>query len=808
MKALNNDFGNGHSNGNGKSNGSMNGNGIHFGNGFPGGSSDYESEEVSLQEYIRILLRGKWIIFLSFAVVFASTLIFTLKTKPVYEATASVLVDTKGQQGSMLFFDPIGMSLVKNINNELEILKSRPIAQEVAEMLLKKGYTDENKKHEILIIHEEDPENENKTIASSASDITDRIIESVDFSPVKDSDLIKITAKSTSPEEAALIANTYAHAYYERNLHASRTRTRAAREFLEEQVKAKQKALDESENVLQNFMEKKGIVSLDEEATQMIEQISQLEAMLDATDIEMQSIRQTLDSYRAELARQEPNVAKVIGEASDPYIKLLQEQIATLEVQKDVVVANNPDLDQKKLYDEKLVEIDNQISVLRNKLEQRTKEYLQSLLPGQGDNPGYSLMQLKQNIVEKQIELQAEQAKKMELNKVLAKYQRQFEKLPQKSIEYARLQRARLSNEKLYLLVQEKYNEATIAEQSQFGYIEIINPAIVPQDPVSPKTKSNLILGALIGLGLGIGIVFLLEYLNNKIQTPEDLRKKGYSPLSVVPLMDDEIRKMGGKAEIAMDGKRVDVHLLAYVNPRSVISEAYRRLRTNIQFSRLDRSVQTILVTSPGPGEGKSTTSSNLAITLAQTGKKVLLIDADMRRPSIHRTFRVEKEPGLTNLLFGKATEEDTIQHTFINNLDIIGSGKIPPNPSEILGSQQMRDFLNAQKEKYDMIIYDSPPILAVTDPAVISTLVDGVIMVVSAANTRLDAFQESIELIEGVSGKILGIVLNNFDHQKAYGGYYGYYRSRYYTYYYQYSSNEPAKKRKRKSVADTTVDK
>ncbi len=687
----------------------------------------------------------------------------------------------------MMFFDPVGMSLVKNINNELEILKSRPLAEAVAKKLLDLKFADEEHTIPLEIIYDYN-EDARVPVLASVERVTDRILKSVQFSPIKDSDLIKITAKSTLPEEAALIANTYAHAYYEKNLRTSRTRTRAAREFLEEQVKLKQKALAEAEQRLQQFMEQKGIVMLDEEATKMIDQLSQLEALLDATRIEKQSLAKSLQSYQKQLAKIEPTVAKSIGEANDPYIKLLQEELAKLEVQRDVVIARNPNLTDKELYDETLQEIDTQINSLRKKLEARTREYLQSLGAGTSQDPGYSLVQIKQNILEKQIELQALEAKEKAIQEVTRQYRNQFEKLPQKSIAYARLQRARLSAEKLYLLVQEKYNEAAIAEQSQFGYIEIVNPAIVPNEPVSPKTKSNLILGALIGLGLGVGLVFLLEYLNNTIKTPEDLRKTGFTPLTIIPIMENEIKRAKNKRKPLLNNdKNLDYHLVSYLDPRSVVSESYRRLRTNIQFARLDKPIKSLVVSSPGPSEGKTTTVANLAITLAQMDKKVLLIDTDMRRPSLHRLLKFKKEPGLTNFLFGKAKLEDTIQKTWMDNLDFIPSGKIPPNPSEILSSAQMVEFLKEAQEVYDLVIFDSPPILAVTDAAILSTFVDGLILVVSAGSTRLDAFRESIEVIESVKGKILGVVLNNFDHQKAYGGYYGYYRSRYYSYYYHY---------------------
>jgi tyrosine-protein kinase Etk/Wzc len=427
---------------------------------------------------------------------------------------------------------------------------------------------------------------------------------------------------------------------------------------------------------------------------------------------------------------------------------------------------------------------------MRSKLKKRINEVIQSLLPA-SDPTGY-IRKIKEKIIELQIGLQSSQEKKKALNEVITQYEERFEQIPRQSIEYAKLQRARLSSEKLYLLLQEKYSEATIAEQSEFGYIEILDPAIVPRSPVSPNIRFKLFLSALVGLALGLGIVFLREYFDVRIYAPEDLKKRGYVPLTAVALMDDEIQllkeesKISSEEKFSVNGKVIDSHLISFISPFSTISESYRLLRTNIQYAKLDQPVRTILITSPGPADGKSTTASNLAISFAYGNKKVLLIDADMRRPNLHNEFGLQKEPGLTNLLFGKASFDELLQKSILENLNVICCGTIPPNPSEILGSNKMYEFVEQIKQIYDIILFDSPPILAVTDSSVLSTLVDGVIIVISAGNARLDALQRSVELIEGVGGKVLGIVLNNFDLKSMYGKYSSYYRYGYYKYHYR----------------------
>jgi capsular exopolysaccharide synthesis family protein len=752
-------------------------------------SAGQATGERTIQDYIAILVRGKWIIIIVFAVVMALTVLVTELMEPVYKATAQVLLNTKELQ-STLFMDA-GARMERGATitqNELTILRSRSLADSVAANLIRKRTLDEEGKHMIPVIQPV-KERAGRDLVAPLYVVSGRLSSAIDFDPVRDSDVITITAKSKDPVEAALIANAFAEAYRDRNIYMSRAKTRSFREFLEEQAKEKRKALEENEKSLQTYMERQGIVSLDDEAKKVIDQLSQLEATRDATDISLKQLEKTLESYTEQLPQQETNAARVIGEANDPYIRQMQEQLAKLEVQRDVTVVQNPSTVGKEIIGEKLKEIDTQINALRRKLQNRTDEFLQTLTPSQSDAAGY-LKSVKQKIVETEIEVQALKEKKKALDGVIQTYETQFEKIPSKSVAIARLQRARLSNEKLYLMVEEKYNEANITEQSNVGYVEIIEPAAIPFSPASPKVMINLALGLVFGLGLGIAIAFFKEYLDVRIQSPEELKRRGFVPLGAIVGMDPELSNLGSGNGTSSD-KRVDPHLITYSYPFSSIAEAYRQVRTNLQFSRLDHSVRSLLVTSPAPGEGKSTTVCNLAIAFAQTGKKVLLIDADLRRPRIEAELNLKRGHGLTGLLNGKASMNDVVQRTVVENLYAITSGAIPPNPAELLGSEKMREFVQNARREYEMVLFDSSPMLAVTDPSVVSTFCDGVILVVAAGKTRVDELTQSAELLERVAGKILGVVINNFDPQRAYGiAYRGARMGSYYGYTSQYASS------------------
>jgi tyrosine-protein kinase Etk/Wzc len=304
----------------------------------------------------------------------------------------------------------------------------------------------------------------------------------------------------------------------------------------------------------------------------------------------------------------------------------------------------------------------------------------------------------------------------------------------------------------------------------------------------------NLILGVLIGIGLGIGLVFLLEYFDNTVKTSEELESMGFNLLSSIPQiqmdkyeqrLEDKLEKLG-----PIEGKKIEARLITHLDPKSPVAEAYRTLRTNLQFSKVDRQLKTILITSSGPKEGKSTTAANLSIAMAQVGNKVILVDADLRRPVIHSIFGMNKEDGVTNFLMNSDNFENFIKPTFHENLFILTSGTLPPNPSELLASQKMENLLSKLNDKYDTVILDSPPVIAVTDAAVLSTKVDGTILVVSSGQTNKEALTKAYSLLTSVNTKLLGVLLNGVDVEGLYGSYDYYYYHHYYT--------KPGRKRKR----------
>ncbi len=756
-----------------------------------------EEETVNLYELLQVLYRGRWLIIFVFIVVVLGAAIFTFIQDPIYESTAVVLIE-KGKKGLGLTeaFDITGLSEMKNIKNEIEILQSRSLAEAVAKKLIDRVYVDpENKKDTILIIKPSKKElKEGIKPFAKIETIIERFREDVKIESPRDADIIKITVRSKNPDEAALIANTFADAYYERNLMMSRNESRSVRKFLEEQLADKKRILDQAENQLENYMKSAGVVALDEESKKLIEQLSTLESQHGETVVEISATQKKLNSYLEQIKQIEPEFVKVATEALDPYIKYLQEEIAKLEVIRDQIIAQNPKVGSQEVLTKSLREIDEQLASLRKKLNDKIQEFLKTGFASSGSpgtqtyDPTGFVKELKQKILLAEVELAAYEAKKREIEKLINQLNKKFETIPAKLIDYARLERARMSSEKLYLLIEEKYQEAMIAEQSQFGYVQIIDYATPGIKPVSPKVHLNLILSVIMGLGLGIGIAFVKEYFDRTIKTPEQIEKRGFTVLSAIPVIEVEA-KLDGKQLKKDEGRNIAAHLITYLSPKSPVAEAYRTMRTGIQFAKLDRKIKSIVVASSAPKEGKSTTASNLAITIAKADLKTVLLDTDLRRPVLHRVFGVKREPGLTDYLFGRAEFDEIFKPIEIENLYLVPCGVVPPNPAELLGSEKMKEFVEYLKLNYDFVIFDTPPLVAVTDALILANQVDGVLLVASAGKTEIDVLDKAREMIYRVGGNVIGVLLNNFDASATYGTYYRYYR--YYRYYDYYGADK-----------------
>ncbi|MCL4539953.1 MAG: polysaccharide biosynthesis tyrosine autokinase [Bacteroidetes bacterium] len=786
-----------------------------FGNGFGGNGNGAlhnenlfgreEEQEISLQDILEKIYRRKTAVILIFTFVVLLATLYTFLKRPTYESTAQVLIQKNKSASSSIFGSMSDLlqpfeSDERRITNELDILQTNLLRTDVAEQLILNPLVQENGRADSMEIItgavaalKKDQGKHHLTLIDLVKGTLKR---DVSFSNDRNSDIIKISVKSHTPEESAQIANIYAHQYYDLNLSSSRNMATNVRKFLGKQLGDTRQQLDVAENNLEVYMKNQGIVSLSDEAKQMIEAMSTFQAQRDDVVVQMKSQQQVLEAYQSQLAKLEPSITSNVSEAVDPYITMLQQQIAKLEVNRDVAVAQNPIVGDRAVYNQIIAQADSQIADLRRKLKAKTAQFLSAQITATGspsvaqggggtyDPTGY-YKELKLRILQQEIDLHASEAQNRELSKIVGQYDAEFSKIPKQYIELAKLERTEKSREKLFLLIQDNYQQAEIAEQSQFGYVQIVDPAIPVSKPVSPKVPLNLTLGVLLGLALGIGWVFVLDYMDRSIKSPEDLEKKGLNVLASIPIMGGASarnRENVSEQMVVKDGVTVPLRLITFHKPSDPISEAYRSLRTAIQYSRIDKPLKSLLVVSALPKEGKSTTTANIAVTFAKAGMKVLLVDADLRRPIQHRMFNCDRKPGLIEYLKGEVDLNTAVRKTFVENLFLLPTGALPPNPAEVLGSDSMRNSLEIFKASFDMVIFDSPPVVAVTDGVLLSKLTDGVVFVTLANRTEVDVLEKAYMTLRQVKAGVIGVVLNEFDVSKAYGAYYRYYR--YYHYY------------------------
>ncbi|MCU7491703.1 MAG: polysaccharide biosynthesis tyrosine autokinase [Ignavibacteria bacterium] len=735
--------------------------------------SDREPESNSFKDYINLIRNNIIPITLISLTGLVVAIIYAIKAPDIFKSTTVLKVSKP--QGSILEsplmpdFQDFGSD--RFIANEIEILKSYTVRENVAKALIADYNLEKRKDFFNIILDKKLLQKGKTTPVKSVSVLAEMLEKTAAIDQKRGLDIVEISVESPSPYEASLITNEYAKAYKDYNLQNSRMQLTQVKEFLLGQRKEKQDELLKSEESLRQYQQAGGIVALDEQAKALIEQLSKFDADKNAADIDMKVSEKNLSKYRDELKKQDPRLADYVESfVAEPYVKALQEQIAKIEIQKAIALSSK---DAGAVDKKTLNEYDAKIKYLKSQVEQKKATYKAGILASSPEE----VKLLTKSVIEEEVKSQAAKSSYQELSKIVGNYEKKFNSLPSATIEYARRERERAALEKLYLLVEEKYQESMINEQSKPGNVLIVDPGRIPEKPAKPNRPLIVLIGLVLGVGMGVGFAFVRNYFDNTIKTPEDIERRNVNVLAWIP-----------KIEGLGPGGNKDLEFIVARKPDSIPAEAYRALRTRVQFSKFENDgIKTILVTSSAPSEGKTTTAVNLAGSFAQANKKTIIIDSDLRKPRLHNVFKAERYPGFTDYVFGEAEFEQIIRKSDVNNLYFATAGTIPPNPSELLGSSHFDDFLRRLKSEFDMIIVDSPPIIAVTDSEILSRKVDASILVVSAEKTEADLMSKSIELLTHEANTFIGVLLNNFSYRAGYGSYY--------KYYYYYSRPADGKK-------------
>jgi capsular exopolysaccharide synthesis family protein len=374
------------------------------------------------------------------------------------------------------------------------------------------------------------------------------------------------------------------------------------------------------------------------------------------------------------------------------------------------------------------------------------------------------------------------------VQKALAQANKAGLELNLQEITYRRLQRERDNSARLYGAILERTAETDLSHALQVSFVRIVDRALQPGFSIYPSYRRNLTIGGLIGVMLGVALAFLLMKLDRVVRTVEEAEALGITVLGILPRIDDgnPIRTPGYAKKRGRNAPEIVTNrdLVVHTHPRSSTAECCRTIRTNLTFMSADRPQRAIVVTSANPREGKTTVTISLAISLAQSGNRVLLVDTDLRKPRIHKAFGLSNAKGATSVLVGEHSVKDAVQQTEIPGLEFLACGPIPPNPSELLHTAQFRELVTELARRYDHVLFDSPPLAAVTDAAIIAPQVDGVLLVVHGQKTTRDAMRSALRQLSDVGAHITGGVLNDVDlsaRHYGYGSYYYYHSEGYY---------------------------
>ncbi|MBE0576178.1 MAG: polysaccharide biosynthesis tyrosine autokinase [Desulfuromonadales bacterium] len=745
-------------------------------------------KEVHLTDYINVVLRRWKIVLLVFLLVFVGVTLKTFLTQPVYEAYATLEI-RKAQKSGML--QELGMGEENTLSTEIEVLRSRSVAEKVARrMNLEWQIAETSAGLEVTIdefsVNEPLPglivtlvNTQNYQLSDlSGRDlgkgrsgellsfngvkllltitkgvagqrivlerqpmyvIVEQIIDNLDITEMgKGSNILRVSSQGTDPGHVRDLVNIVTEVYREMNIAGNTQEAGKTVDFISQQLSGLQDVLDVSEQQLQEYKVQTGLTTLGPEGNSLVQKLVELEQRQAEMKLKRQRVESAISIIEAAIRSGGPLTVPTIEDV--PSITDSAAKLADLDAQKKGML-----IDYTSSHPA-VVDVQIQINRVREALLSTYQAIHQELLLSERD-----------------------------LSRTITSFDAQLENIPEAELELAKRTRVNTVNAELYTFLLQKQQEARIAQASTISDVQIVDPAITPKEPIKPNKKKNLALGLILGLMLGVGLAFLLDYMDQTIKTSEDVKEKlGLNVFGIIPRIPfaDEDAKLPRK------------RLVTTLHAHSPVVEAFRALRTNLNFLIAKEKHKVIMVTSSLPGEGKSTISGNLAVVLSQTGARVLLIGCDLRRPQLFDMFGVKNEPGLVNLLMDN--DQDAIRHLSEPRLDFLPAGSIPPNPAEILDSNRMAVLLDKVRGHYDYVVLDAPPVLPVTDAQILAPRVDINLVVLEPCRVPEKAALQMIESLRAVDAKIAGVILNDKTGRgfKYYGNY-GYYGNKQYRGYY-----------------------
>lgn len=725
---------------------------------------DQAPHEPHLLDYLIILRKHQWMVLAFLLTVVTVVTIASFKMKPIYVAVARVQFDKESQnllpfQGSNS--EDMYIDMENYLETQAKVLQSETLAMQTIKSLNLGQYPEFGGPSAMADLARSGGLQRRPAILGS-------FLGGLSVKRIAGSRLIEVQFEAEDAQLAAQIVNAQLQNFIEQDFRSRFEATTQATTWLSSELEELRIKVEKSENTRVTYERQNKIWSVDEKqniTTQKLGDVSKSLTDAQADLIQKQAMAQLAHSG---------SVDSVPVVRDSPVVQDLLRRRSDLSVQ----------------YTEAL----NQFGPNYPKVQR-----LQAEVKDVQDSLAHEKLSIVGRV---DAEFHFARDRVALLSKALDDQKLQANELAEKLVQYNVLKHEAESNKQLYDGLLEKLKEAGITAGLRSSNIRIVDPALIPASPARPQKARNIFLAFLVGLVGGIGLAFLREYLDNTVKSPDDIQSlTGLPSLAVVPAL----RNLGGQNRVygktlpaASESESPRVELVSHSQPKSMVSEAFRALRTSLLLSQAEQPPQVILVTSALPREGKTTAAVNLAVTLAQLGDRTLLIDSDLRKPGIRRALGINigKEAGLSSYLAGVAALEDIMfPHPVITNLSAMPTGPIPPSPADLLSSHRMRDALLYLREQYKFIVIDSPPIMAATDAVIISALVDGVLLVVRSGETPKEAFLRSRDLLVGVKSRVLGVVLNAVD-SSAPDYYYSY---RYYPYAYGYGYGEEKRDKNRR---------
>jgi len=720
-----------------------------------------EEREVNLRDYWKVIRKRCWTIIAFFLIVVITTAVGTFTMRPIYRGIATIQINKENPQ-IVDFKEIFAVNTMDRdyYQTQYKLLESRKLARRVINIL-------KLSEHPEFRPHPETPFQKWKSnilasffgiFSSSDKDLSqndketlliNRFLKKVTIEPIRNTRLVNINFDSHYPELSTRVCNTLTTEYIQQNLETRLIATEQAKEWLTKQLNVLKAKVERADEALQGFASKHDIISLEERENITIQRLTELNEALTRAE----SDRMTKEAlYKQVNARNFDSIPLILEN------KLIQDlKQASIQLDAQYMRLSRT---FKPEYPE-MLRLKNQMETIQKRIDTEVGKIIA------GIKNDYESSLRRESLL--RVAFERQKVKAMEMK--------------QKAIQYNILKREADTNRELYNGLLQRMKEAGISAGITACNIQVVDQAELLTKPYKPNKSLNLLLAIVVGLFLGVGLAFFFEYLDNTVKTPEDVEQLVQLPsFGMIPEISYERRKRLDKETF------YPVELVTFAQSKSILSEAYRNVRTSILLSFSEKPPKKIAISSPNPAEGKTTTVINTAIVLSQTDVRVLIVDSDMRKPRVHIVFGEENGVGLSNFLAGNAQLKSIIKRSDIPNLFYIPSGPIPPNPSELLSSKLFKTTIQFLGEKFDHIILDSPPILGFADSIILSTFVDGIILVVQGGKTPRETLHRAKDALHQVNAKILGVVINRVDIGRSDYGYY------YYRYHYYYGKDRKKK--------------